>query len=90
MARRDSIYFELGEAGGFAGDETETFFQRGLAASTGRGGVKIDFVTAHKWFNIAAVKGHGEARRYRTELAVEMSRSEISQAQAEARAYLYG
>jgi TPR repeat protein len=31
--------------------------------------VPIDFVTAHKWFNVAALRGNTEASRLRREIA---------------------
>jgi hypothetical protein len=50
--------------------------------------VPIDLATAHKWFNIAATKGHGEAARLRREIAAEMADAEIGQAQRAARDWL--
>jgi TPR repeat protein len=50
--------------------------------------VQQDYVTAHKWFNLAAMKGSEEARIYRRELALEMSPSQVAEAQRQARAWL--
>ena len=50
----------------------------------------IDPVTAHKWFNLAAVKGNREAIRLRREIADQMSESEIAAAQRAARDWLKG
>ena len=47
-----------------------------------------DLVSAHKWFNIAAMKGHAEAARMRREIAAEMTDGEIGQAQRAARDWL--
>ena len=47
-----------------------------------------DLVEAHKWFNIAAVRGNREAIRLRQEIAAEMSAAEISAAQRAARDWL--
>ena len=55
--------------------------------SVGRS-VPVDFVTAHKWFNIAAMRGNADAIRLRRELADQMSEGEIAQAQRAARAWL--
>ena len=55
--------------------------------SVGRS-VPVDFVTAHKWFNIAAMSGNADVIRLRRELADQMSESEIAQAQHAARAWL--
>ena len=50
--------------------------------------VPVDLVTAHKWFNIAAMKGHAEAAQLRREVAAEMADAEIGQAQRAARDWL--
>jgi hypothetical protein len=44
-----------------------------------------DRMTAHKWFNIAAMRGSAEAARLRREIAAEMSPAEIAAAQRAAR-----
>ena len=73
----------LGEAPAGA----DAFFQLGMMYSVGRS-VPIDFVTAHKWFNLAAMRGNADAIRLRREIADQMSESEIAQAQRAARAWL--
>jgi uncharacterized protein len=45
-------------------------------------------VQAHKWFNIAAARGHRDAARLRREIAEQMGDGEIGQAQRAARAWL--
>jgi uncharacterized protein len=65
----------------------ETFYELGLMHAAGRGGA-ADLVSAHKWFNIAAMKGHGDAARMRREIAAEMTDAEIGQAQRGARDWL--
>ena len=67
----------------------ETFYELGLMHASGRSGA-ADLVTAHKWFNIAAMKGHADAARMRREIAAEMSDAEIGQAQLAARDWLKG
>ena len=67
-----------------SGDE---MYRLGIAASVGEEG-GVDLVTAHKWFNLAAMMGNVDARQYRAEVAVEMSADEIAQAQRLAREYL--
>ena len=74
---------ELGAPGG-SGD---ALFNLGLMYSTGRG-VDVDLVTAHKWFNLAAMRGNIPARDYRAELAREMSQGEVAEAQRQAREWL--
>ncbi|MEO1251166.1 MAG: hypothetical protein AAFW81_02320 [Pseudomonadota bacterium] len=66
----------------------EEMYRRGLAASTGSETGQFDLVTAHKWFNLAAMQGNLEARAYRAELANEMSPEQIAEAQRQAREYL--
>ena len=73
----------LGEAPSTA----DTFFDLGMMYSVGRN-VPIDFVNAHKWFNLAALRGNAEAIRLRREIAEQMSETEIAQAQRAARAWL--
>jgi uncharacterized protein len=65
----------------------DMFFELGMMYSTGRS-VPADLVTAHKWFNIAAVRGHRDAIRLRVEIAAEMSETDIAAAQRAARDWL--
>lgn len=65
----------------------EDCFGLGMVYSSGAG-VGIDLVQAHKWFNIAAARGHGDAARLRREIAELMSDSEIGCAQRAARDWL--
>jgi len=82
--------FEIAEAEGAAFNvhaSADVFFDLGMMYATG-GAVPADLVTAHKWFNIAALKGNREAIRLRREVAAEMSESEIAAAQRAARDWL--
>jgi TPR repeat protein len=65
----------------------DAFFQLGMMYSIGRS-VPVDLVSAHKWFNIAALRGNAEAPRLRREIADQMSEAEIAAAQRAARAWL--
>jgi TPR repeat protein len=65
----------------------DTFFELGMMYSIGRS-VPVDYVTAHKWFNLAAMQGNAEAIRLRREIAEQMSEAEIAAAQRAARAWL--
>jgi uncharacterized protein len=65
----------------------EAFYELGIAYASGRS-VPVDLVTAHKWFNIASMKGNADAARMRREIAAEMSDAEIGQAQRAARDWL--
>lgn len=71
----------LGEA------PADSFFELGMMYSVGRS-VPIDYVSAHKWFNIAAMRGNQDATRLRREIADQMSEAEIANAQRAARAWL--
>jgi TPR repeat protein len=62
-------------------------YELGLLYSTGRGAAP-DYVAAHMWLNIASAKGNAAARRLRAELAGDMSRDQIAEAQRRAREWL--
>jgi len=83
--------YELSDADsavlGQAQAAADTFFELGMMYSTGRS-VPADLVSAHKWFNIAAMRGNAEAIRLRREIAAEMSEDEIAAAQRAARGWL--
>jgi len=65
----------------------DVLFERGLYWASGRSGV-VNLVAAHKWFNLAALKGRTEAIELRREVAELMSEVEIATAQREARAWI--
>jgi hypothetical protein len=65
----------------------DVLFERGLYWASGRSGV-INLVAAHKWFNLAALKGRIDAIKMRREIAELMSRDEIAVAQREARDWM--
>ena len=81
----DSDAAPLGE-GPAAGD---MLFELGMMYSIGRD-MPVDLVSAHKWFNLAAVRGNAEAIRLRREIANQMSDVEIAIAQRAARDWLRG
>jgi uncharacterized protein len=81
----DGTAAPLGE-GPAAGD---MLFELGMMYSVGRD-MPIDLISAHKWFNLAAVKGNRDAIRLRREIADQMSEGEISAAQRAARDWLKG
>ena len=64
------------------------YFDLGVAFSTGSHGTPIDLIEAHKWFNIAASRGHEEAAWCRADLSDEMTAREIAEAQRRAREWL--
>jgi len=65
----------------------EVFYELGMMYASGRS-VPTDLVSAHKWLNLAAMRGNGEASRLRREIAEEMSAMEIAAAQRAARDWL--
>ncbi len=69
------------------GNPTDSIFQLGLMYCAGRD-VELDLVQAHKWFNIAALRGNTEAKRYRSEISGEMTKAEVARAQRLAREWL--
>ena len=81
----DSTMAPLGE-GPASGD---MLFELGMMYSVGRD-VPVDLISAHKWFNLAAVRGNTEAIRLRREIANQMSDAEIAVAQRAARDWLRG
>lgn len=66
---------------------SDVLFERGLYWASGRSGV-VNLVAAHKWFNLAALKGRTDAAAMRREVAEQMSDAEIAAAQRDARAWM--
>ena len=90
--------YEIVEAGTATVAEIETairevagsgdaLFDLGMSYATGRS-VPLDLVSAHKWFNLAAMRGNKDAIRLRREVAEQMSDAEIAEAQRAARNWL--
>ncbi len=65
----------------------EELYRVGLVYSTGSG-VDLDYVLAHKFFNLAALRGYQDAKVSRKELSEYMSSDEIAEAQKAAREWL--
>ena len=79
---------DINVAVGAAADASgEVFYELGMMYAAGRT-VPTDLVSAHKWFNLAAMRGNPEAIRLRREIAGEMSAAEIAAAQRAARDWL--
>ena len=68
--------------------EVTAFYDLGVAFSTGSHGAPCDLIEAHKWFNLAATKGHEEAAWCRADISDEMTAREIAEAQRRAREWL--
>ncbi len=68
--------------------DIDALFELGVTYSTGQGGVPVDLVEAHKWFNLAALSGCSRGQQCRAEIAMEMTAREIAEAQRQARSWL--
>ncbi|GMN14494.1 hypothetical protein [Altererythrobacter sp. MTPC7] len=71
-----------------AAGDVDALYDLGVMYSTASHGCACDLIEAHKWFNLAASKGHEEAGWCRADIADEMSAREISEAQRQAREWL--
>ena len=71
-----------------AAGETAALYDLGVIYSTGGHDTPCDLVEAHKWFNLAASKGHEEAGWCRADISEEMTAREIAEAQRQAREWL--
>jgi TPR repeat protein len=69
------------------GVDPDALYDLGMMYAAGRS-VPVDLVAAHKWFNLAALKGRRDAVGLRRELAELMSDVEIAMAQREARIWM--
>jgi uncharacterized protein len=85
MARFEISMTEMATMGGDA--RAEALCDMGLMYATGRG-VDIDLVSAHKWLNIAAIKGSDRAAELRADLAQTMSKMQLAEALRAAREWM--
>jgi len=67
--------------------QADILFELGMMYATGRD-CETDVIAAHKWFNIAAIKGSARAAEWRSELSSAMSKGEIARALREAREWM--
>ncbi|MDP3740059.1 MAG: hypothetical protein Q8R02_21930 [Hyphomonadaceae bacterium] len=65
----------------------DELYRMGLIYSEGMD-VAVDLVSAHKWFNLAATRGHREAKLCRQEMAEMMVPEDIIKAQRAAREWM--
>ncbi|WP_266031287.1 sel1 repeat family protein [Brucella intermedia] len=61
--------------------------EMGMKYAIGRD-CEIDVVEAHKWLNIAAIRGSEKAARMRNQVAATMSKGELAAALRGARAWM--
>lgn len=71
-----------------ADGDVDACYTLGVICSTGSHGIACDLVEAHKWFNLAASRGHEEAAWCRADVSDEMTAREIAEAQRRAREWL--
>lgn len=87
MARFDFAAQDLADLAGECATGADALYELGLMYGTGRD-VALDLVEAHKWFNLAALRGNEAARRFRQDISHDMTRREIAEAQKRARQWL--
>ncbi|WP_306118092.1 MULTISPECIES: sel1 repeat family protein [unclassified Roseitalea] len=85
MARLEIENADLAGLGASA--NADILLEMGLVCATGRGG-QVDMVAAHKWFNIAAIKGSPRAAALRAEIAQCMNKAELARALRDAREWM--
>ena len=86
MQREPSGLLECG-APARRDDTGSALLELGISCTTGNG-LPVDLVSAHKWFNLAAMRGNQDAVRLRREIAAEMTTQEITTAQRAAREWI--
>lgn len=80
--------FEMNEVTTMGGEtRADVLCEMGLMYASGRG-CDMNLVTAHKWLNIAAIKGSDRAAALRADLSSLMSKAELAQALREAREWM--
>lgn len=85
MARFEVRDIEMAVAGGQT--RADVFCNLGLIYATGRG-CPVDLIAAHKWLNIAAIKGSERAASLRADLARNMSKADLAAALSAARTWM--
>ncbi|MGF9692846.1 sel1 repeat family protein [Rhizobium sp. 0TCS1.26] len=85
MARFEMYNSDMATFGGEA--RAETFCDMGLMYATGRG-CPVDLIAAHKWLNIAAIKGSDRAAELRADLSHSMTKMQLAEALRAAREWM--
>ncbi|ANL33481.1 sel1 repeat family protein [Rhizobium phaseoli] len=86
MARFEMHHAETATMGG-DNNSADVFCEMGLMYATGRG-CAIDLVAAHKWLNIAAIKGNDRAAELRADVAATMNKMQLVEALRAAREWM--
>ena len=85
MARFEILDAGFGTMGSTA--QADILLELGMMYATGRD-CDVDLIAAHKWLNIAAIKGSERAAALRAELARTMSKAELATALRAAREWM--
>ncbi|MBX4928278.1 SEL1-like repeat protein [Rhizobium binae] len=85
MARFEMHNAETATMGG--DNSADVFCEMGLMYATGRG-CAVDLVAAHKWLNIAAIKGNDRAAELRADVAASMNKMQLVEALRAAREWM--
>ncbi|HEX2148490.1 MAG TPA: sel1 repeat family protein [Pseudorhizobium sp.] len=85
MARFEMQNTEYSTTGGET--RADAFCEMGLMYATGRG-CAVDLISAHKWLNIAAIRGSERAAELRADLAQTMTKVELAAALRAAREWM--
>lgn len=67
--------------------KADAYCNLGLIYATGKSG-RVDMVAAHKWLNIAAIKGSERAVSLRADLTQKMNKADLAVALREAREWM--
>ncbi|SCB60654.1 hypothetical protein GA0061105_11242 [Rhizobium aethiopicum] len=86
MARFEMHNAETATMGG-DNNSADVFCEMGLMYATGRG-CPVDLVAAHKWLNIAAIKGNDRAAELRADVAATMNKMQLVEALRAAREWM--
>ncbi|WP_047464578.1 sel1 repeat family protein [Rhizobium rhizogenes] len=84
MARFEIPMSEMAMMGGNSAD---ALCEMGVNYATGRG-CKADPVAAHKWLNIAAIKGSDRAAELRADVAATLTKMQLAAALRAAREWI--
>lgn len=85
MARFDMTSSEMAAMGGET--RADALCDMGLMYATGRG-CPVDLISAHKWLNIAAIKGCDRAAELRADVAHSMTKLQLAEALRAAREWM--
>lgn len=71
-----------------AGGNVNAKLNLGVMLERGVSGIPLNVVLAHMWYNLAASQGSVEAAKFREEVALDMSREQVADAQRMAQEWL--